>query len=191
MRPSRRPGAGSALLLLLLAVACVQMPLALQPPPMRYWPATLDSAQKAATAGDYATADSALAGFASRFEDSRQAAEARFWRAVFQLDPQNDQGSPQLAAQLLDQYLGSEQADAHRAEATVMRHIAGQLLALDRALGEARAASAEAKAEARSGRSRADEAQHLRDELQAARDQLAKANDELDRIKKRLAAPKP
>ena len=58
-----------ALVALAAATAC-EPPAFLQPAPARAWPATLEYAQKSATAGRYTDADSSLSAFARRFPRS-------------------------------------------------------------------------------------------------------------------------
>ena len=171
----------TAILALSLASgACLSRPRFLQPEAQRSWPATYLSAQGAADRGAYDDADKALADFAKSHPNTAQAAEAGYWRAVYKLDPANKGASTREAITALDAYLASANID-HRGEATTLRRIAAQLLSLDRALAQKPDESPSAAATAKS---RDEEVQKLRDELQATK-------DELDRIKRRLAAPKP
>ena len=171
----------TAILALSLASAgCLSRPRFLQPEAQRSWPATYLSAQGAADRGAYDDADKVLADFAKSHPNTAQAAEAGYWRAVYKLDPANKGASTRDAISALDAYLASPSID-HRGEATTLRRIAAQLLSLDRALAQK---PDESSAAAATAKSRDEEVQKLRDELQATK-------DELDRIKRRLAAPKP
>jgi hypothetical protein len=166
----------ATMLLVLVAQGCMQRPRFLQPAPKRHWPAAFLSAQSAAAGGRYADADRMLADFARAYPDTPEADESLYWRAVFKLDPANEEANTRDAIAGLDAYLDSQRGSVHRGEALTMRRLAQQMLALDRALN--------VKPGAPTDRTRDEEVQKLRDELQATK-------DELERIKRRLAAPKP
>jgi hypothetical protein len=130
-------------------------------------------------AGHADSAEHTLADFAHRYPGSPEATEVPYWRAVIKLDPANAEASHEALA-LLQRYLAEAPAGLHRPEATT-------LVRLQQAL-EARAALASAQPPAATVRpdDRARE-----EEMQRLRDELARANAELDRIKRRLARPKP
>lgn len=172
----RRARLVAGLLLAMVAGGCMQRPRFMQPAPRKQWPAVFLSAQNAAADGRYRDADRVLADFARAHPDTPEADESLYWRAVFKLDPGNDAANTRDAIAGLDAYLSSSRSSAHRGEAATMRRLAQQMLALDRALN--------VKPGAAPDRTRDEEVQKLRDELQATR-------DELERIKRRLAAPKP
>ena len=173
-RATRR--AIACVLLAVVAQGCIQRPRFLQPAPRRHWPAAFLSAQSAAAGGRYADADRMLADFARQYPDTPESDESLYWRAVYKLDPANEAANTREAIAGLDGYLNSSRSSVHRGEAITMRRLAQQMLALDRALN--------VKPGAPSDRPRDEEVQKLREELQATR-------DELERIKRRLAAPKP
>ena len=175
-----RRARAAVLVLSLASGGCLSRPRFLQPEAQRSWPATYLSAQGAADRGAYDDADKVLADFAKSHPSTAQAAEAGYWRAVYKLDPANKGASTRDAIAGLDAYLASANID-HRGEATTLRHLATQLLSLDRALAQK---PDEASSAAATVKSRDEEVQKLRDELQATK-------DELERIKRRLAAPKP
>jgi hypothetical protein len=129
-------------------------------------------------AGHADSAESALVDFARRFPGSPEAMEVPYWRAVIELDPANAEASHEALA-LLQRYLAEAPSGLHRAEAAT-------LVRLQQAL-DARAAVA---AQTPSAAVRPDDRAHD-EELQRLRDELARANAELDRIKRRLARPKP
>jgi hypothetical protein len=132
--------------------------------------------------GRYDEADRLLASYVARNPASPRAPGALYWRALYKLDPANGASSPHDAITLLDSYLASPAATLHRADAQVLRRIAVVL--------EIRPAVAAASgASGASGAARDDKARD--EELAKTKDELAKANAELERIKKRLAAPKP
>lgn len=114
---------------------------------------------------------------------SETAIDSLYWRAVYHLDPSNKNGTLDSAIVYLDRYLASPGKRQHEREAAVMRSLARnsqQLARVEAALQQARA-SADNK-----GR----DEEYLK-EIQRLKDELAAANAELERIKKRLAAPKP
>ena len=158
------------------ATGCIHKPGFLQPAAERDWPAAYLAAQGAADRGAYADADKALADFAASHVNTPQALESGYWRAVYKLDPANKDASTKDAIAGLDKYLVASPDGAHRGEATTLRRIAVQLQSLDRALS--------AQKPDETAATRDEDVKKLRDELQATK-------DELERIKRRLAAPKP
>ena len=166
-----------ALIVLALSVAgsgCVRSPAFLRPAAEREWPAAYLAAQTAADRGAYTNADKTLADFATAHPNSAQAAESGYWRAVYKLDPANKEANTREAMAGLEKYLSLPNV-THRGEATTLRRIATQLLSLDRALNQ-----------------KPDEATAARDEeVKKLRDELQSTKEELERIKRRLAAPKP
>jgi hypothetical protein len=97
------------------------------------------------------------------------------------------------AAKYLDLYVSMPRAD-RASEATIVRRLvrdAQQLARVEAALNQARAQTTETKtAEAKPAEAKAREDEALK-EIQRLKDELAKANEELERIRKRLANPKP
>jgi hypothetical protein len=161
---------------LALAVSgCVHRPPFLRPASAREWPAAYLAAQTAADRGAYGDAEKTLSDFAAAHPGSPEALESGYWRAVYKLDPANKDASTRDAIAGLDRYLAAP-GGMHRGEATTLRRIAVQLLSLDRALTQ--------KPDEPTTTARDEEVKKLRDELQATK-------DELERIKRRLAAPKP
>ena len=164
-----------AIALSLGASGCIHKPPFMRPAAEREWPAAYRAAQTAADRGAFGDADKTLAEFAASHANSPQALESGYWRAVYKLDPANKDASTKEAIAGLDRYLADPDG-THRGEATTLRRIATQLQSLDRAINAPKADDAAA--------TRDEEVKKLRDELQATK-------DELERIKRRLAAPKP
>lgn len=143
------------------------------------WPATYVIALGAARAGRLDSADHALTAFAQRYPGTTEAREVPYWRALLKLDSTNAAGNREAVA-LLQGYLADTASALHRTEAAT-------LLRLQQAL-DARATALVAQPPA--AVVRADD--KARDEeMQRLRDDLARANAELERIKRRLARPKP
>jgi len=161
---------------MLLAAGCIHRPKFMLPAAEREWPAAYLAAQAAADRGAFADADKTLADFAASHPNTPAALESGYWRAVYKLDPANKDASTREAIAGLDRYLAAPNG-THRGEATTLRRIAVQLSSLDRALAAQKPDDAAAA-------SRDEEVKKLRDELQSTK-------DELERIKRRLAAPKP
>lgn len=201
-----RTRATARLLLLAVAVGCAGRPSFLRSAPARSWPATLAYAQRAVSGARYADADSALVNFAARYPATPQAAESQYWRALIALDPFNSRQSGTDAVQALDTYFATPAQRTHDAEAAMLRRLAVALTPLREASNEAASQVDSARSSVDSIRTRADsaraarasrertrdeEVQRLRDSLDKVVTQLGDRNQELDRIKKRLAAPKP
>ena len=138
-------------------------------------------ASQEASAGRYAVADRILADYAARYPASPDVADAMYWRALYKLDPANQSAAPRDALVLLDGYLSTNSA-GHRTEAQTLRRVAAAL--------EARAAAATTAAQLKVETPKVED-KAKDEELQRVKDELAKANAELERIKKRLAQPKP
>ena len=148
------------------------------------WSATLAQARQEALDTRFGVADHLLSDFATRHAGTMEALDAGYYRALFKLDPANATGTVRDAEALLDAYLAVAGPLPMRAEATTLRHIA---TALERS---STVATSSPTATGSSAPSTA--ADKTRDEeLQRLRDELAKANAELERIKRRLAQPKP
>ncbi|HEU4722854.1 MAG TPA: hypothetical protein VFS59_15955 [Gemmatimonadaceae bacterium] len=143
------------------------------------WPAVYVQAMTDAREARLAAAEKSLTDFAQRFPGTAEAAEVPYWRALLKLDPANPTGMREAIA-LLDTYLASTPSGAHRTEATTLRRL---VVALEQR-SAAVAATTPAAAPRPEDKAREEEMQHLRDEL-------AKANAELDRIRRRLARPRP
>ncbi len=145
------------------------------------WSATLVQASSEASSGRYAVADRVLAEYTTRNPASPDAAEAMYWRALYKLDPANQGASTREAITMLDSYLGASGAP-HRAEALALRRIAVAMES--RAVPAVGAVVTPPKTDVAPDKAKDDEIQRLKDEL-------ARANAELERIKRRLAQPKP
>jgi hypothetical protein len=154
-----------------------------QPAPRAEWHATLAQASLDVSAGRYAVADRVLMDFTTRNPSSADAAEAMYWRALYKLDPANQSPNPKEAALLLDGYLASFEAP-RKAEAAMLRRLATLLETRVAAPNVGGGTTLVPKVELPPDKAKDDEIQRLKDEL-------AKANAELERIKRRLAQPKP
>lgn len=160
-------------LLVVLTTACVRRPPE-QPLAVRIWPDALGDARRAVAAGSYPAADTTLARFARSYEGSEQAGESLFLLALFRLDPGNRGTTPRDAVRAFDAYLASPGGPPRAEEARALRRLAARLDSLSQAPVAARAATP------------------ARDEeMQKLRDELTKTTDELERIKRRLAQPRP
>lgn len=147
------------------------------------WVRTLDNATLTASNGRFGEADSLLTGFAARHPNTAQAHEAQYWLAVFRLDPSNQTSSIEGGIAALDRYLAADSTLPKRREALTMRRLAAQLATTMRL--------AAANASVPTSAARPAPPDDRQGEIQRLRAELAKANEELDRIRKRLATPKP
>jgi hypothetical protein len=199
-----------SVLLVVSLAGCVR-PLALQPRPMRDWPATLQAAKEAARAGRYAEADSVLARFGSRHAGSYQAREAAYWRALFLVDPLNPQSSTGEAFRALNQFFADRSTVDTYDEATVLRRVVQQVDSLNRALAQAdrliaeaqeavdeprpaaaaQPAPAAAPAPSAENRAQARQNRNLADQVRRLREELSKSNQELERVRRRLSEQRP
>jgi hypothetical protein len=150
-----------------------------------HWPATLADAQKAAADGRYEDAGRALTGFMTTYAESPEAAEARYWQALFTLDPANRQGSAHTAVSDLDAYLAFPGALQHRTEGEALRRVAALVDTLWAAAQAAPKVIAPVPAPVDASVLKARE-----DEIARLRDSLSKTAAELERVRKRLA-PRP
>jgi hypothetical protein len=135
-----------------------------------------------------------------------EADESLFRRAVLYLDPANERASLDSAAVFLDRYLAASGRKEHVSEAVAMRRLVDEAMELGRVEVVLRqlATVAEQKADstarqpepARTQTKQGDGARprpsaEAAREIQRLREELREANEELERIRKRLAAPKP
>jgi len=131
-------------------------------------------------------------GFLRRGSAAPSPEDSLFASAVAQLGPNSKPASIDSAVAALDRYLALRGPQRHTNEAVALRHLAGQaqrLARVEAALQLAREAPVEARRDTEPApKPRSDEAVK---EIQRLREELAKANEELERIKKRLATPKP
>ena len=184
MSPSRRRATCVAAMVVALS-ACQggQTHLAEPAPaPRDEWATSLVEASQEVSSGRYGAADRILSEYSTRNPSSPQSTETMYWRALYKLDPANPNASTSEASVMLDNYLAVG-VGSHRSEANALRRIAGLVQSQN-------AASAVTASAQKPDAGKADE-KAKDDELQRLRDELAKANAELDRIKRRLAAPKP
>jgi hypothetical protein len=158
-----------------------------QPPAPEAWARASAVAAAQVGAGSYVAADRMLADFATQYPRTPQALSATVRRALYKADPANQTASPREATALLDSALAMPLDSAGRSDALAMRRITA---ALERAAALASNASGSSSSSSDS-EGKPDESKSSSDEVQRLRNELAKANAELERIKKRVAAPKP
>lgn len=174
-RPATMARPGRAVLVaaaLFMGMACIRRPPE-EPIAVRIWPDASGDARRAVAAGAFPTADTTLARFARQYSGSPQAQESLFLLALFRLDPRNTTASPRDAVRAFDAYLATDSA-THAVEARSLRRLALRLDSLSQPAVTAKAA------------------EPIRDEeLQKLRDSLTRATEELERIKRRLAQPRP
>lgn len=145
-------------------------------------------------AGRYTTADRWLADFVAQYPGTSEAASATVRRAIYMADPANQTSTAHAATALLDSALATSLDSAGRADVRSARRIT---LALERAAALASSGSNASSAGNVSSTSSDVSAAHPEDsksrddEINRLKSELAKANAELERIKKRVAQPKP
>lgn len=143
------------------------------------------SAQAAAAAreGRYDAADRMLADFALQYARTGEAADARYWRALYRADPDNETASARDATAVVDSALALPLDSAQRSNFLALRRIAV-------AMELAGAPEPAARSNGGQSSTKPDD-RPPSDEVQQLKSELAKANAELERIKKRVAQPKP
>lgn len=155
------------------------VPGPLDPPALQAaWAATLSGVKDELERGRYRAADSALTQFVETHRGTPQSAEAYFWLAVVNLDPDNQAGSPRAALVAADAYIAGGSALPNFELAQVLRRTAGALESAQppEPLPEPTIVVAPDSAE----RARAAE------EISRLKSELEKAQAELERIKKRI-----
>lgn len=128
--------------------------------------------------------------FVGRADPAPVKSDSLYWKALLHLDAGNRAGSTDSALKHLDAYLAGDTTQRHRLEALILRRLARdakQLARVEAALQQARNTEP-ARAGGEPAPRRDEEALK---EIQRLKEQLAKATEELERIKKRLATPKP
>ena len=124
----RRAAAIAALLIAACAPRPEVEPAAPAPlPAAAAWDSTLAGVRSLLGERRYLAADSALAAFETRHAGTTESGDARWWRAVLQLDPQNPDGSPRGAIAAIDAYLAGGIEQPRYAEALVLRRAAESL----------------------------------------------------------------
>ena len=128
--------------------------------------------------------------FVGRPDPEPARSDSLYWKAVLHLDAGNKNGTTDSALKYLDAYLARDTTQRHRLEAMILRRLARdamQLARVEAALQQVKTTET-ARAPSESAPKRDEEALK---EIQRLKDELAKANEELERIRKRLASPKP
>jgi hypothetical protein len=176
----KRLGAAARLAALTAAIvvasACASGPRAVQSGPSGAWAAARVAAADAVRGGRFSDADYILADFARRYPGSREAHEGLYWRALYRLDPDNRDVRPGDAVAAVDEYL-ARAGRAARQEMIVLRRVAARLDALGRDAGARREVVTVTREDDK--------------ELERVRQELKTTQEELERIKRRLANPKP
>jgi hypothetical protein len=161
-----------------------------QPPAPEAWARAVAVAAAQVGAGRYSAADRMLVDFAAQYAGTPQAAMATVHRALYKADPMNPTATVRDATMLLDSLLTLPLDSAARSDARVMRRLTS---ALERAAAAvaSNGAGSSTTASSSDSSSRSEDPKARDDEVQRLRNELAKANAELERIKKRVAQPKP
>jgi hypothetical protein len=178
-------------LLMLALTACAHIQ-ALNPWHQSEWDATLSHAGQAVEAGNYFTAEKLLDEYVRQHPGTREASEIAFWKAAYEVDPANSQGSLSAGIAGLDAYLSANPDGLYRNEATVLRRTAAAAEGIANRLqvaGDTTTQPTVRDTVIVVSKSRDEQIAALKDQLAASKAELAKVSAELDRIKKRLANP--
>jgi hypothetical protein len=175
-----------------LLIGCAQIH-ELDPRYRSDWDVTLSGARRAVEAGNYFVAEKLLDEYVRTHPGTREASEIAFWKAAYEVDPANAQGSLTTGIAELDGYLSANPDGLYRNEATVLRRTAAAAQGISNRLQTTVADTTTQPAVKDTvvvvNRSRDEQIAALKDQLAASKAELAKVSAELDRIKKRLANP--
>ena len=161
---------------------CATLPAAARsdcpcPPAGSEWHQALREADALAASGRHAAADNVLAEFAARHAGTQPGREIVFWRTLYRLDPQNENGRRPEALAALDSYLQADTVWWYRTEARVLRRLAAIPAAPNGTAAELDLSIMSAEEKDR--------------EIRQLRERVGRLNDELERMRRRLAAPPP
>ncbi len=146
------------------------------------WGALINTTDSLANVGRHAAADSALLAFEQAHAGTRAASEVKFWRALYKLDPRNAASTRAEGRAMMDSYASSPEASWYRAQANVLRHLAGEIAAAEQPVADSIIVANDASPRGIAARDLV---------IRNQRAEIARLNAELDRIKRRLAAPTP
>jgi len=118
-----------------------------------------------------------------------RAAEALFSSALADIDNETNPAHLDSATAKLERYLATDDHPDREREAMALLRLARDAQRLARIQSALLVAKANADEKAKDASKHSDD--DALKEIQRLKDELAKANEELERIKKRLAAPKP
>ena len=173
-----------------LAAGCASRPRT--PGPRRAWTAALAAASTYAAENQFDAADSVLRGFVDAHPASPDTLDALFWRALYRADPANPADSSATDAQaLVDRYLAAGGPQRMRYEALALRRFTElRLRPVEVRVDTVRVVDTAAVRAAVVREVTARDRVHD-EEMQILRDSLARATGELERIRRRLARPRP
>lgn len=156
------------------------------------WPSVERDAMNFIVVRDYAHADSTLRAFAARYPGTPATAQSVFLRGLARIDPSSWGNAPlesiRAARNAFDAYVSGGAAEPHYVESLVMRRVAGRLDTLQTSDMAARATATTTSAIPGTLR---DTLKVRDDEIARLRTELESTKAELDRVRRRLAPPKP
>ncbi|MDB4884891.1 MAG: hypothetical protein JWN79_329 [Gemmatimonadetes bacterium] len=157
------------------------------------WASVLALVAQDVQAGRHAAADRRLLDFQVTHPAAPEAADAAYYRALFKLDPSNPAASTREAVALLDGLIATPIVTApvspRQTDALVLRRVATSLET--RPVTVVTTPSASGASGSSTSAPRTDESRAKDEEIGRLKDELSKANAELERIKRRVATPKP
>jgi len=152
------------------------------------WRMTAARVAVEAEAGRYTDVERLLAEFQRTHEGSAQAPDAAFARAVYRLDPANGVATAAEARVLVDSLLPVTTDTARRGDLALVRRLA---VALESRPAVVRVPVATGTTAAAATPAKPEEMKSKDEEIGRLKEELGKANAELERIRRRLATPKP
>lgn len=156
-------------------------------------PPVLARVREAVDRRRYATADSLLGAFRLRFPGTVASAEVLYWRGLLRLDPENPATSTRDGLADLEAYRSGGALNERVLEATVLRRLVLQADSLRAAIAYERSAAATAPMPAAAAPPSAwrDTVRVRDEELTRMRTELETTRAELERLRRRLAPPRP
>lgn len=164
------------------------------------WPEALRSALNFVLVRDFTRADSTMRAFAARYPGTPLSSETVFYRALFRLDPNVEVNAPaevlREARAGFDAYIAGGPTQPHYGESVLLRRLTGHLDSLHATESAVRAMTsptAVAPTGVLPGAAAAlrDSMRVRDDEITRLRTELDQTKAELDRIRRRLAPPRP
>ena len=152
------------------------------------WRMTAARVSVEAEAGRYADVERLLAEFQRTHEGSAQAPDAAFARALYRLDPANGVATAAEARALVDSLLPVTTDTARRGDLALVRRVA---VAFESRPAVVRVPVAGGTSATPTAPAKPEELKSKDDEIARLKEELGKANAELERVRRRLATPKP
>jgi hypothetical protein len=155
------------------------------------WRVTRTTIAADVAAGRYAEVDRMLVDFQRNHPGAAQQFDAAWYRAFYRLDPSNPAASTAEARTMLEELASATPDTARRSDVQLLHRVVVSLEARPAVVRVPAAAASGQASGAAQPAAKSDDAKAKDDEIARLRDELAKANAELERVRRRIATPKP